>query len=436
MLPSPRLIILVMAAAPLFLGGALFDPFVAIGVIYVTALSVYAVIDALLLPRRKSVEVERIVPERLSLGAPTRIVFEVRNRCRRPVKIHLAEDLPEHMNAEPAHCVGMLASGARGTFEYRLTARKRGRYDLGTVDVRVLPLTGLFYRQFRLRLSTQLEVFPNLVNLKRYELLLRRGLSYEQGVARIKQQGQGTEFESMRHHTPGDGMSRVDWKATAKRRRLIVRNYQPERQQSVLVAIDVGRATAGEFEGLSRLDYYVNAVLMLAYVAMHQSDWFSLVAFSDRIESYLPPVKRLKNIDKVARALYELEPRLVEADYTAFARFVAAQNRKRSLICLMTDVIDKDASGIMMSCMARFARHHLPLTITLSDPEVKAAAEEPLAHGPDIFSKAVALDVLEARAEALAAMRRQGVGVLEAHPHAVMPDLINRYLLIKSARRL
>ena len=436
MLPSPRLIILVMAAAPLFLGGALFDRLLAIGVIYVGALGVYALADALLLPRRQSVEVERTAPERLSLGVPTRIVFDVRNRCRRPVKIHLAADLPEDLSARPAQCGGTLAPGARGTFEYRLTAHKRGRYSLDAVDVRVLPLAGLFYRQFRLRLSTEVQVFPNLVNLKRYELLLRRGLSYEQGLARLKQQGQGTEFESLRHHTPGDGMSRVDWKATAKRRRLIVRNYQPERRQSVLVAIDVGRATAGEFEGISRLDYYVNAALMLAYVAMRQSDWFSLVAFSDRIESYLPPVKRVKSIDKVARALYELEPRLVEADYAAVARFVAARNRKRSLICLMTDVVDKEASGVMMSCMARFARYHLPLAVTLSNPEIKAVAEEPLARGPDIYSKAVALDVLEARAQALAAMRRQGVGVLEAHPRAVMPDLINRYLLIKSARRL
>lgn len=436
MLPSPRLIILVMAAAPLFLGGALFDPLLAIGVIYVGALGVYALVDALLLPRRRSVEVEHTAPERLSLGVPTRIVFEVRNRCRRPVEIHLAADLPEDLNAQPAQCGGMLAPGARGTFEYRLTAHKRGRYSLGAVDVRVLPLAGLFYRQFRLQLSAELEVFPNLVNLKRYELLLRRGLSYEQGLARLRQQGQGTEFESLRHHTPGDGMSRVDWKATAKRRRLIVRNYQPERQQSVLLAIDVGRATAGEFEGLSRLDYYVNAALMLAYVVMRQSDWFSLVAFSDRIESYLPPIKRVKSIDKVARALYELKPRLVEADYAAMARFVAARNRKRSLICLMTDVVDKEASGIMMSCMARFARYHLPLAVTLSNPEIKAVAEEPLAHGPDIYSKAVALDVLDARAQALAAMRRQGVGVLEAHPRAVMPDLINRYLKIKSARRL
>jgi len=272
--------------------------------------------------------------------------------------------------------------------------------------------------------------------MTRYELLLRRGLTHEQGLARLKQIGQGTEFESLRLYTTGDDMSRVEWKATAKRRRLVVKNYEPEREQNVLVAIDVGRATAGEFEGISRLDYFVNAALMLAYVSLRQGDWFSLVAFSDRIEGYLPPVRHLKNIDRVARALYKLEPRLTEADYGAACRFLALKNRKRSLICFMTDVIDREASADIIGYMARFARYHLPLTVTLANPEVRAVAEEPLAKCRDPYSKAVSLDVLRAREEALVAMRRQGVGVLDIDPRSLTPELINRYLLIKSKHRL
>ena len=245
-----------------------------------------------------------------------------------------------------------------------------------------------------------------------------------------------THFESLRHYTQGDDMSRVEWKATAKRARLVVKNYEPERQQSVLVAIDVGRATAGEFEGISRLDYLVNAALMLAYVSLRQGDWFSLVAFSDRIESYLPPVRGIKSIDRVARALYELEPRLVEADYAAACRFLGLKNRKRSLICLMTDVIDREASSVILEYMARFARYHLPLAVTLANPELRRVAWQPLASEPDPFAKATALDVLQAREEALATMRRQGVGVLDVSPHSLSPDLINRYLSIKATRRL
>ncbi len=436
MLPSPRLIIMVLIAAPLFMAGVLDESFVAIAVIYLLALVFLLLVDALLLPRRRSVTVERIVPERISLDVPTPIRFDVRNNARRRVEIRLAEDLPPSIVATPDGCVGVFGPRARGTLEYRLRARQRGRFELAHLDVRILPSFGLLYRQFRLSLPAELHVFPNLVNIQRYELMVRRGLTAEQGIARLRQIGQGTEFESLRHYTQGDDMARVDWKATAKHSQLLVRNYEPERRQNVLVALDVGRATAGEFEGMSRLDYLVNATLMLAYVVLRQGDWFSLVAFSDRIESYVPPTRRVENIDRVARALYKLESRLTESDYGAACRFIGTKNRKRSLICLFTDVIDREASGVIIAYMARYARHHLPLAVTLANPEVAAVADEPLTRHPDPYSKAVAIDVLTAREEALTAMRRQGVEVLDADPHALMHDVIDRYLRIKATRRL
>jgi len=420
----------------MFMAGAAYDAAHGLGIVYLVLLAAYMAVDAALLPRRAKITVERAVPGRISIGVPTRVAFTVRNGCRRPVAIELAEDLPPPFSAAPAQVAGKLEAGASAVLEYRLIGTRRGAYVLPAMDVRVLPAMGLFYRQFRLELPSDVQVFPNLVNIKRYELLLRRGASFEQGIARLRQIGQGTEFESLRPYTAGDELSRIDWKVTSKHARLIVKNYQTERQQSVLAAIDVGRATAGEFEGISRLDYYVNATLMLAYVALRQGDWFSLLAFSDRIESYLPPVRHVKSIDRVARALYELQSKLVEANYSAACEFVSRKYRKRGLICLMTDVIDRDASSVIIEHMTRFARYHLPLAVTLSNPEVLAVAEAPLSSRPDSYSKAVALDVTEAREEALAAMRSRGVDVLDVNPHAVMPELINRYLLIKSRHRL
>ncbi len=436
MLPSRRLVILVALAAPLFFLGAAEPVFVTVAAFYLAMLGLYATLDALLLPRRRRLVVRRIVPERLSLGAPARIEIEIENRARRPMQIRLAEDLPPDMEAEPHTVGGSFDAGATGRLEYRLTPKKRGRYVLDALDVRLLPVGGLWHRQMRLGVATEVHVFPNLVNLKRYELLIRRGMLSQQGLARMRRIGQGTEFESLRRYAHGDAMGRVDWKATAKRRRLIVRNYQPEREQSVLVALDVGRATAGEFAGISRLDYMVNAALMLAYAALRQGDWFSLVAFSDRIESYLAPTRGVKTVERVARALYRLQPRLVESDYGAACRFLSLKNRKRSLICLMTDVIDRDASDVIIGYMARFARWHLPLAVTLANPEVRRVGGELLALAPDPYRKAAALDVLAAREEALAAMRHHGVGVLDVEPPELTPELINRYLLIKSTRRL
>lgn len=436
MLPSLRLVILVIAAAPLFLVGSIYDGFVGIGVLYVSFLLIYLTLDALLLPRRSEIEVKRVLSERISLGYPTLARFEVTNRCRRPMNVFIADELLETMTAEPEICECVCQAGETKTLEYRITARERGRYELPSLNVRVLPLMGLLYRQFKITCSGELQVFPNLMNLKRFELLTRRGASLTEGLARIKRTGAGSEFESLRHYIPGDEMSRIEWKATAKRSRLIVKNYEPEQQQSVLVAIDVGRATAGEFEGLSRLDYMVDAALMLAYTALRQRDYFSLLAFSDRIERYLPPINGLKNVDRVARALFDLKSRLVESDYGAACRFLSLRNRKRSLLCLMTDIIDAEANSIILAYMARFARYHLPIAVTLSNPEIEEVAHEPLVGCKDIHSKAVALDVLTAREQALAMMRQSGVSVLDVPPNALTPSLITRYTKIKASRQL
>lgn len=432
---SRRLIAMVAAGAPMLLAGAMFDPLLAVGVLYLTGLTLYLVVDAVLLPKRGRIWVERQVPDRLSLGVATRVELAVRSACRRPVQVQLAEDLPPHLAAEPASVSVRVRPRGGASVSYRLTAFRRGRYDLSELDVRVRPAGGLLCRQFRLSRKDRIDVFPNLGNVKRYELLLRRG-STEEGRARLRRIGQGSEFESLRPYVVGDDSSRVDWKATAKYSRLVVKNFEPERQQSVVLAIDTGRATAGEFMGLSRLDYFVNAALMLAYVVLRQGDWFSLLAFSDRIQSYLPPVRQAKNIERVARALYELKTNLIEPDYEGAFRFLALNRRKRSLVCLMTDVIDAEASSVIVRHMIRFARYHLPLLVTLDDRDVRRLAEARLSAGADLYSQAVALDVLAAREEALTAMRHRGVSVLNVAPTALTPDLINRYLSIKLSHLL
>lgn len=436
MLPSPRLIILVMAAAPLFLAGTLFEGAAAVGVVYLMILAFYTSLDALLLPRKKRIVVNRNVAERVSVAYPTALSLTVENRTRRRMEVQIAQDCPEEIEISPARARAVIPPSGTAILDFHLTARRRGEFQLGRIFVRTLPAMGLLYRQFAVDLPTRVQVFPNLMNVRRTELLARRGSSYEQGLARLRSIGQGFEFESLRKYVQGDELSRIEWKVTAKRADLIVKNFEPERQQSILVAIDIGRATAGEFGGLSRVDYLVNATLMLAFIALRQRDQFSMVAFSDRIESYLPPVTGLKGIERVARALYRLQPRMVESDYGAACRFLGLKNRKRSLLCMMTDVIDRQASDVLLGYMARFARYHLPLAVTLSNPEIQGVAHQPLAACEDPYAKAVALDVLAAREEALISMRRKGVSVLDVPPNHLTPELINRYTQIKAMRRL
>lgn len=436
MIPSKRLIILILFAAPFFLAGSIIGAFTAYGILYLAVVIFTAIVDFSLYPRQRSIVMKRIIPERFSLNVPSKVAIEVENHSGRTAVMEIAERLPDDMEiVEKPHFL-RIHNRRRGIIEYSLKANKRGKYLLSEIDIRLYSGIGLLIRQFQKKLPAEVQVFPNLVNLKKTDLQTRKGLSLEHGFAYVRQLGQGYEFESLRPYSSGDDIGRIDWKATAKRSELVMRNYQPERQQNVLVAIDVGRATAGEFENMSRLDYLVNATLMLAFDVLRQGDLFSLVAFSDNIESYLPPVRGVKNIDKVARALYELTPRLVEADYAGACTFLGLKSRKRSLICVMTDVIDRQASDDILAYMARFARRHLPIIVTLTDTDVKQLAEESLIDMKNPYSKAVAIDVVKARNEALGLMRQSGVIVLDVPPKELTTSLIHTYLQIKASRRL
>jgi uncharacterized protein (DUF58 family) len=436
MLPAPLLILLVLGGAASFLAGAFIPVFQGLGILYVVALSVWCAVDALALWRSPEPRLQRDVASRLSLAAENRVVYRIENPGTRALEVHWSEDFPERFQPDAREARLQIPGAATASAAIHIRPERRGLDRLESIDVRWRRLpAGVLFRQRRIRLPADVMVFPNLVDVRKYELLMRRGALVEGGLARQRMLGQGSEFESLRHYQHGDEMSQVAWKQTAKRSRLIVKNHQPERDQQILVALDVGRATAGEFAGISRLDYLVNATLMVGYVALRQGDWFSLVAFSDRIESYLPPVRGLKMIDRVAKALVRLEPRLVEADYGSACRFLDLKNRKRSLICLLTDIIDPRANDDILAYLARFARFHVPLAVTLSDPEIFRVAHTPLSQS-DPYLRAAAIHVLNQRSEALHAMRRRGIGVLDVPPNRLTPELINRYLRIKAAHQL
>lgn len=435
-LPSPRLIVLVLAVVPLFLAGAFVEPLIALALMALLSIAFVAAVDWLVVGARTRVTIERTLPQRVSIAVPVRFRYRIHNESKVRLQIRFTEVIPEDLVIEPEAFSLDLGPGESRDLEATLTATRRGTRKLTSLDVRSLPARGLLIRQTTLEQGQEVRVYPNLVNIKRYDLMLRRGVTDEQGLARVWRPGTGSEFESLRHYVQGDDLGRIDWKATARRGTAIVRNFEAEKRQSVIVALDLGRASAAESGGMSRLDVFVNATLMLAYVCLRQGDWFSLMAFDEKVVSYLPPIRGIKSIERVADALCDLEPRLVEADYGAACRFLGMRNRKRSLMVLMTDVIDKDANDVMIAYMARHARVHLPLVVTLRDPDVEAVAEAALAEAADPYVKAVALDSLAVRAEALVEMRRRGVGVIDTMPHALTPQLIHRYLTIKSTRRL
>ena len=402
---------------------------------YDAALLLTTVLSVLASARVKQLVVRRLLPERLSLGAVNQAGWEIRNLSRWPISFELTEDVPDLIERETQSVSSTIVPRSTAEVRYNVTPTRRGLYEFGDIFIRWRTLWGLVIRQRRIRVSDSVKVYPNVANLARYELASRRHRTTEIGLTPTPIRGQGSVFESLREYVPGDDPNDVAWKATARHNRLITRNYETERSQNVLVMLDCGRLMLPKVDQLTRLDCAINASLLLSYATMKQGDYIGMVAFSDRIESYVPPVKGRAALMRMNEALYRLEARPREPDYEQVCKFLGLRHRKRSLIVVLTDVIDRQASSMLLAYMSRFARYHLPLCVTLRNLEVERLATAEPEDTDDLFTKTMALRLLGHRSAALAQMRRTGVDVLDVDPRQLTPQLLHRYLLLKLRRR-
>lgn len=401
---------------------------------YDVVLVLVVLLDLAVSARPGQIEVVRRMRRRLSLGGRNAVGWALHNRSQQPLRFALKDDLPPEMARSPERVEGRLAPRSRAELAYDIIPRRRGLFAVDDIHLRYDTLLGLLRRQVRTGQHDEVKVYPNVANLARYELAAQRHRLEELGLTSARRLGPGTTFEGLREYVSGDDLADMAWKASARHGRLITRTYETDRSQNVLVALDCGRLMTTQVDELSRLDHAINATLLLTYVAMKQGDYMGLVAFSDRIESYVPPIKGRAALGRVNEGLYRLEPRLCEPDYDKVCKFLSLRHRKRSLIVIMTDVIDLHASGMLLAHAARFARKHVPVCVTLRNLELERMAQQVAEQPAEAYAQAVAIDLLAARQDALAQMRKHGVDVLDVDPRQLSPRLLTRYLELKRRR--
>jgi uncharacterized protein (DUF58 family) len=250
------------------------------------------------------------------------------------------------------------------------------------------------------------------------------------GIRRVRLRGGAWEFESLRDYALGDDSRLIDWKATARRRKLIVRNQEAERNQTILLLLDCGRLMNAEVGGAAKLDHAVNTALLLAHVALTRGDRVGLCAFSHRVHTWVEPRARVAQMRLLTEALYNLQGDFTETNHGRCLRLLQARHRKRALLVVLTDFVDAETAGDMVAHLQRAARRHVVLFAALTDPFLSHAAAGPPVTVADGFRQAAATDLLHERREVLKRLRQMGAHVLDVEPAAVTPPLINRYLEI------
>ncbi|HEX4744170.1 MAG TPA: DUF58 domain-containing protein [Candidatus Limnocylindria bacterium] len=431
MLPRPKLLVLLLVAALLMALGDLSVVFVGLAVLVVLVAVALAIVDLRSTPRLRSGDVWREAAPQLSIGAPHPVRLGVRGSVARPLDVTVRDEAPVSFAVDRRVLAGTVPPLGETALQYVARPRFRGTYRFGAIHARVRGPLGLVERQQRVAQDAPANVYPDLREIRRYEVTLRRGLAYDSGQRRSRVPGAGSAFERLREYEPDDDPRSISWTATARRGRPISVEYEAERQQRVLVLLDAGRMMASTLGELTKLDHAVNTALMLAYVADRKGDEVGLLGFSDTVRSYLVPRRGRRQFLRVTEELRRLEVTTTETDYRAAFEFLRGRTSRRALVVLFTDLVDDEASRALVSAVTRLAGSNLVLCCLLGDPRLAEVAAQVPASTRDLYERVVAQDVRDARAKALATLRQRGVHVLDVSADRLTAAAIGRYLELK-----
>lgn len=405
--------------------------FVDVAILIAIGLTVATIADAVVGPPRRLLSVERGEPPHFALGVAAVIRYSVANRATIGIRTGIIETPVRTLRFESDETVASVPARSRATPRRAVMPMYRGRDELGDLYVWFENGFGLLRRRIRISATMPIRVFPDLSAVERYGKLHLRNRTIEQGLRRMKLRGAGTEFESLRDWSDGDAFRAIDWKATARRGRVMVAQHEVERSQNVMLLLDCGRLMTPRLGNARKLDYAVTAALSLATIAGLANDRAGMVAFARDILSSAPPRSTRASIRELTDRLYPLEPVFEESNYTRAFAYLRHHLHKRSLIVFLTDVIDPLAQVSVMAEVASLARHHLLVCVFMNDAAVQAALSEEPQDVTGAYRANAAISLANERRLAKATLERAGVLVVDVPAAKLTTSLIDEYLRVK-----
>jgi uncharacterized protein (DUF58 family) len=414
-------------------------------------LLVAAVADWLLAVRPGELEVERELPGIVPLGTRAQVTWRVARRADRSgpdrpgrvpgrgdggVRVRLADELAPSLGAVTRRVRLVVPARGRAAAVTAIRPSRRGRFTPTEVVLRVEGPLGLAAGQGRRRLPGVLRVYPPFDSRDEAELRVNKARILEVGLRSAQGRGGGTEFDSLREYGVDDEFRRIDWAATARSGKAIVRTYRAERNQTVLLLLDSGRTMAGRVADVPRLDHAMDAVMMLTSLATRLGDRAGLVAFDREVRAVVSPGHARDQLSRVTEAMYRLQPLLVESDYRGAFAETLTRFRRRAMLVVLTELAEQAVAETLLPALPLIARDHLVVVASVADPEVRGwALATPVEPGA-AYRKAAAVAALADRRRTVARLRGLGAVVVDAPPGRLAPDLADAYLRVKATGRL
>ncbi|RRD02927.1 DUF58 domain-containing protein [Prevotella sp. OH937_COT-195] len=427
-----RFYIIITVVIFIVAAGYWFPPLFVVGKVLLALFLAAVITETVLLYWRHGITARRTCRERFSNGDDNVVRVHVENSFPYKVRIEVVDEIPFVFQRRDISFKAVVKANNGTTIEYCLQPKERGVYGFGSIRTFATVAGGLVSRRFTTKAAQDVKVYPSYLMLHRYELLAVSNNLQELGIKRIRRIGHNTDFEHIKEYVQGDDYRTINWKASARRHALMVNVYQDERSQNVYNIIDRGRVMQQAFDGMTLLDYAINASLVLSYIAIRKDDKAGLMTFDEKFDTFVPASKQTGQMEILMDCLYGQKTSFGETDYFSLCVHTDKYINRRSLLVLYTNFSDMVSMHRQLSYLQQLSRKHVLLVVFFLDKEQQEFIESP-AHGvEDYYRHVIAEKFSYEKRLIVSTLRQNGIYSLLTAPDQLSVNIINKYLELKA----
>jgi uncharacterized protein (DUF58 family) len=407
-----------------------------IGMVLLLCMLLATVVDAILLYSKTGIDAYRITDDRFSMGDDNMVVIQLENAYPFRADLTIVDEIPVQFQDRNWKRRLLLNGGEETKLTYTLKPLERGVYAFGSINVFVNGALRLVSRRYSFEQPQQVKVYPSYMQMRRFQLLATAHRLQEAGVKKLRRLGHSLEFEQIKEYVRGEDYRTINWKATARRGDLMVNNYTDQRSQQIYCIIDKGRVMKMPFEGLTLLDYSINASLVLANVALLRQDKAGLITYAQTVDSFIPADKKPAQLNRILETLYNQTTGFLESDPEDLFRIIRNRITHRSLLVLFTNFESMESLDREMPSLKKIAHYHLLVIIFFENTELKKLTGKKAATTEDVYIRTIAEKYQHEKRLMVKELRKQGIIALLSPPQHVTINTINKYLELKNRQSI
>ncbi len=396
-------------------------------------LLVFFGLDILILFSSKNgIDAERITPEKLSNGDENPIIVTLKNYYTFAISVKVIDEIPFQFQLRNFEINRKIKNASHDEFQYKLRPTERGEYFFGNLNIYVSSPLKLISKRYKFSKDQMVPTYPSYIQLRKYNLIAFSNNLFQYGIKKIRRIGHTMEFEQIKEYVPGDDIRTLNWKATAKKNSLMVNQFQDEKSQNIYMVIDKGRVMKMPFNGMSLLDYAINATLVLSNVILKKQDKAGMFSFSKKVENRVVAEKRTSQMQKILENLYNVKTNFFESDYSRLYVDIKKNINQRSLIILYTNFETMDGLHRQLPYLKGIAKSHLLVVVFFQNTELHQITNKKSDTIQDVYDKVIAEKFLFEKKLIVTELKKYGIHSVLTQPENLTLDTINKYLEIKA----